>query len=131
MNKLKYIYYSIYYNFYKILKKIDSDETPQTGALFLLVILETLNLLVLLTLFSDNIFSLNLEWISNNSRLTSLPGFVFLTGANYFIFLRGKRYLKIEWVFSEETNEKKKLGNFIAVGYLSLSIISFIYFVIY
>lgn len=131
MKYLRYYYFSVFYNFYRILKKIDSDEMPQTGALFLLVVLETLNLLVLLVLFSDHILTLNLEWISNNSRLTSLPGFIFLAGTNYFIFLRGKRYQKIERLYSAKIRSGKVHGKYITITYIVISLVTFIYFVLY
>jgi len=115
----------LFYNVYRISKKIDMDDIPEWTSVFLVTILEFLNLLVLLELINICIARIPIEAIVGN-KLSYPLIIAVLFVPNYFLFVKDSKFLQIESTFIGESTHRKHVGNIILCCYKLISIIAFI-----
>lgn len=118
MKPLKYLFYKLY----RVSKIMDTDNIPEWKAFFLLVFLEGINLFVLLKLFDSYVLSIQLKSLVHY-KLNIIIFFALVTVTNYFLFLKGKKYLSIEKLFMNESRTKRIIGNIGVILYIIISII--------
>ncbi len=112
----------LFYKFYKLSLIVDIDKIPEWKAYFLLSCFEISNFFVIMKLFDSYVLSIQLKSIVN-FKPSILIIFALVTITNYFFYIKGKKYLRIEQLFMNESRTKRIIGNIAVILYIIISIV--------
>jgi uncharacterized membrane protein YidH (DUF202 family) len=113
------IYYYLFYKIYRFTQKLGNYDVA-FSAVFGLSFLLGLNFLVIfIKLFPATLENLN----EYQYKIPLLIFFAAILISNYFLFVFKKRYEDIEKQFINESKRKKRIGNFIVVAYVIISLL--------
>jgi hypothetical protein len=118
MRILKYLYYK----FYKVMKIIDTDKIPEWKAYFLFSALLMTNIWVFAKVINKYVYAFSILDIVKN-KISYFIIFTIVFSLTYLVFMKDKKYLEIERIFSDETNTKRIIGNIGLFIYVMVSII--------
>ena len=112
-------YYYLFYKIYRFTQKLGRDDVAFSATVGLTFLLG-LNLIVIsFKLFPATVKSLN-EY-QYKIPLLIVSGAILII--NYFLFVFKKRYEDIEKQFINESKRKKRIGNFIVIAYVIISLL--------
>ncbi len=112
-------YYYLFYKIYRFTQKLGNYDVAFSAALGLTLLLE-LNFIVIFF----KLFPVILENI--NEYQYKIPLLIFFGAiliTNYFLFVFKRRYENIEKEFINESKRKKRIGNFIIMAYVIISLL--------
>lgn len=117
MKILEYIYYRLFC----IVQKTNAKDIAEYVACLWLVVLLGLNIVVLI----GNLGFTPLKQVT--PIIYGLLLFTPLMVLMYVLFLREKRYLKVERHYSKETNQQHKIGQLILLAYIVITFAALIF----
>ncbi|MGE5363153.1 MAG: hypothetical protein ACM3SM_03400 [Bacteroidota bacterium] len=99
------------------------NSFPEHNGIMFLSILECMNFLVLLNLFSKFIYTLPIREFRRNN-IVFVPVIFAIYAFNYYRYGREKKYWAILKRFSTESEKERRNGNYITVLYALLSFLA-------
>ena len=113
-------YYYLFFKLYCLIKRIDNNK----GHAFLAVNIISLLLIINAAFIAITIFSYIRGDYYQLWKLHVILSVIFIYLTNYLLFIRHKRYRKIVNAYKNNSSINNKLGNYIIVIYVLLTLIS-------
>lgn len=110
---MRYLYYTIY----RLMLKIKTNDTPDWNAMFMLTILEGMNILTLELLIQRS--GISQTTINDQVILFAIIPCLVLFAVNYFLYVKNVK--EIALIYSAESQQRKTVGVLLLVVYAIVS----------
>jgi len=116
MNFYKYLFYKLY----SFVKSVDKRKGAEWGAMNALSILVLTNVGIL----HNKLFSVAKGSYTSNWKIPLILIGVLIYATNYLLFVHKNGFASIEKQYKNETPTKRRIGTFIVILYLLLTLVS-------